>query len=115
MDTLLLDSNWDLTLDEKGNIAVAMGGYAIEQDVASAVRLFAGELYYDTSKGLPYWTDTLGHQPPLALLKAQIEASALTVPEVAEAQCTVIAVEKRGITGQIRVIDNNGVLRNVAF
>ena len=61
MNTLYLDpQNWDLVLDAAGNIAMAKDPYAKAQDVASACRLFSGELYYDTEKGIPYFEETLG-------------------------------------------------------
>ena len=54
MNTLYLDpQSWDLVLDTAGNIALAKDPYAKAQDVASACRLFAGELYDDTEKGIP--------------------------------------------------------------
>ena len=46
MNTLYLDpQSWDLVLDAAGNIAMAKDPYAKAQDVASACRLFSGELY----------------------------------------------------------------------
>ena len=61
MNTLLLDRTvWDLVLDAGGNIARASNPYAVAQDVASAIKLFRGELFYDTAKGIPYWTEVLG-------------------------------------------------------
>ena len=54
MNTLYLDpQSWDFVLDAAGNIAMAKDPYAKAQDVSSACRLFAGELYYDTEKGIP--------------------------------------------------------------
>ncbi len=86
VDTLLLDrSAWDLVTDANGNIAVASNPYSLAQDAASAIRLFQGECWYDTSKGVPYFTQVLGKLPPLAFVKSQFAAAALTVPEVASA------------------------------
>ena len=56
MKTLLLDqTTWDLTLDANNNIALAAEPYAFAQDAASAIRLFQGELWYDTTRGVPYF------------------------------------------------------------
>ncbi len=116
MNTLLLDiDNWDLCLDANSNIAVASNPYAIAQDVASAVKLFEGELYYDTSKGVPYFQSVLGQNPPMSYIKAKHEAAALTVPEVAEAQETGLQVKNRQLTGTIKVIDITGQAQNVSF
>jgi hypothetical protein len=108
--TLLLSrSDWDLCLDASGNIAIASNPYAIAQDVASAVRLFKGELYYDTTKGVPHFQEILGHHPPLSVLKAAIVTAALTVPEVVTANVYVSAIAGREIVGQVQVTDSSGV------
>jgi hypothetical protein len=116
MDTLLLaQDNWDLVLDASGNIAMATEPYAIAQDVASAVRLFAGELYYDTRQGVPYFENILGKRPPLQYIKAQVEKAALTVPGVVSARCLFAAFNRRALTGQIQIIDTTGASNNVHF
>jgi hypothetical protein len=58
---LLSRPAWDLVLDASGNIAVASAPYAIAQDAASAIRLFAGEHWYDTAQGIPCFSQVLGH------------------------------------------------------
>lgn len=116
MKTLLLDqSAWDLVLDASGNIAVADAPYAVAQDVASAVRVQLGELWYDTAQGVPYLPDILGQVPNLPFIKAQIEKAALTVPTVAQARCVFASFDNRVLTGQIQVIDDTGAAHNVSF
>ena len=84
--TLLLNPlTWDLTVDNVGNIATVAPPYAVAQDVASACRLFRGELWYDTTKGVPYFETILGKKPPPGLIKSAIEAAARTVPGVVTA------------------------------
>ncbi|AJJ19826.1 hypothetical protein [Yersinia intermedia] len=57
-NTLLLDRTaWDLVLDANGDIAMASLPYSIAQDVASAIKTFIGECWYDTSQGVPYVTN----------------------------------------------------------
>ena len=86
MDTILLDADsWDMVLDANGNIAMASQPYSIAQDVSSAGRLFLGELWYDQTKGTPYFSTVLGERPPVSLIKAQQIQSSLTVPAVASA------------------------------
>lgn len=105
MNTILLDTvEWDLVLDANGNIAAAAEPYSLAQDAASAIRTFLGECYWDTTLGLPYLTQILGKSPTLALLKAQFIAAALTVPDVASAQCFIVALTDRNLTGQIQVM-----------
>jgi hypothetical protein len=102
MRTLLLDTDvWDLVLDSNGNIAVADDPYALAQDVASAIKLFQGELFYDTTKGVPYFTQIFGQLPPTGIITQFMEKAAQTVPEVANAQCTIQSFNSRSLTGTV--------------
>ena len=109
MDTMQLDpGTWDLTLDANGNIAKATGGYALAQDAASAIKLFQGELWFDTTQGVAYWGQILGYLPPVNLLKAKLVAAALTVPGVQKAACFISAFTARDVQGQVQVSDASG-------
>lgn len=109
MDTLLLDqTRWDLCLDASGDIALATVPYAAAQDVASAIRLFFGELWYDTTKGIPYFGQILGRFPPPPLIKAQLIRAALTVPGVTGAQCFLSAIVGRNLSGQVAIRYGDG-------
>jgi hypothetical protein len=104
-----------LVLDVYGNIAAATEPYQLAQDAASAIRLFQGELWFDTSKGVPYFTDVLGRVPPLALLRARLETAAETVPGVASATCVIASVEGRQVRGQVQVTAANGATATAGF
>ena len=115
-DTLLLDTDaWDLVLDINGNIAMAAPPYSLAQDVASAVRTFAGEVYYDTTQGVPYFADVLGTLPPASLLTQLIADRALDVPGVTSAECVLIEFNDRGVTGQLQFTDESGETTIVNF
>lgn len=114
--TLLLDRTvWDLVLDSNGNVALASPPYALEQDVASAVRLFLGELWYDTTKGIPYFEEILGQLPPVSLFTSYIEKAALTVPGVVSARCVISSFQNRAISGEIQFIDDSGLGGSIVF
>lgn len=116
MQTILLTSDdWDLVVDTAGNIAVASDPYARAQDAASEIRLFQRDAYYDQTRGIPYWIDTLGKAPPLAVVKAHIVAAAKLAPGVAAAQCFLTAVSGRQISGQVQVVDAKGVASAASF
>lgn len=109
MNTLLLDrTTWDLCLDAHGNIALASNPYSIAQDAASAMRLFEGELYYDTSKGVPYFQTILGHHPPLGVLKAALRTAALSVPETTTASVFISDIAGRAVSGQVQIQSSTG-------
>ena len=115
-DTLLLDVDaWDLSLDANGSIALANPAYSLAQDVASAVKLFSGELWYDTTKGVPYFSDILAHLPPMALFIRYLEDAALTVPGVVSSQINFSSLDNRVASGQIFFIDEVGEANGVSF
>lgn len=99
---------WDFALDANGDLAMAQPPYAVAQDVASAVRTFLGECWYDTTQGVPYWQQILGESPPLSLVKSLIETQALTVPGVVSAVMFVSSFKGRDFIGQLQVTDSTG-------
>jgi hypothetical protein len=115
--TLLLDQGiWDICLDASNNLALAQPPYAVAQDVGSAVKTFIGEVWYDTTLGLPYFQQILGHKPPLALVTVDVEEAALTVPGVVVATATLAIDPDVGtITGNVVVVDENGVTQTTSF
>ena len=116
MQSLLLDTvAWDLTVDASGNIAVASDPYAIAQDAACAIKVFQGEVYYDTTQGIPYFAQILGLTPPLSLLKAYFVQAALSVPGAVGAQCFVTSWVDRVVHGQVQITDGSGNVSAVGF
>jgi hypothetical protein len=109
LNTLLLDlTDWDLVLDSSGNIAMAEQPYSISQDVASAIKTFKGEVWYDTEKGIPYFEQILGNTPPLPLFKEYMINQSLTVPDVVSASVVIKSIDERRLEGQVHFTDVNG-------
>jgi len=116
MKSILLDRKaLDLVLDIAGNIAVCKEPYAITQDVACACRLFSGELWYQSNKGVPYFSEILGKWPPMSLVQARLTEAALTVPGVVSAQVVIRSLNSRTITGQVQFIDTAGAAHQASF
>jgi len=117
MQTLLLDrTSWDLVLDRSGNIAVASEPYSVLQDVCSAIRVFQGECYYDTSKGIPYYSMVLGRSQSASVFQRLAEQAALTVPLVSGATCVVsnIGADRR-LSGVMQITLTTGETLDVPF
>ena len=112
MDTLLLDTiAWDLVLDINNDIAVASDPYSQAQDAASAIRLFLGEAWYDTTQGVPFWGQILGQLPPLALIKSYLINAALSVlPSGTGAAVYITGLDSasRTLTGQVQITTSDG-------
>ena len=104
--TLLLDrANWDLVVDAFGNIAVATEPYSLAQDAASAINTWLGEVYFDSTLGVPWLPGILGSSPlPLALLKAQlVEAAEAASDDISSAAVFITAFSNRLVQGQVQV------------
>lgn len=120
MDTLLLNANWDLSVDADNNIALATDAYAIAQDVASAARTFLGEVWYNNNLGVPYLplplsgvvptAAILGQRPSIPYTKAQLIAAGMTVPGVAaiKAFLTGPDLRTRALGGQLQITSTTG-------
>lgn len=107
--TLYLDRlGWDLQVDGDGNIAKATEPYALCQDAASECKTFAGEVYYDQTKGIPYLGQILGKSTPIEYTKAQLVAAALNVPGVVSAKAYLATSSSRELGGQIQITDSSG-------
>ncbi|MBV1834963.1 hypothetical protein [Novacetimonas pomaceti] len=117
MTSLLLDrTTWDLSVTAGRDIAVASDPYAVAQDVACAVRTFAGECWYDTSGGIAYFNMVLGVGQSPALFRAQVEATARAVPGVADARCVLRSIgADRVLGGEIALGLTTGESTSVSF
>lgn len=116
MKTLLLSPlTWDLMKDSAGNIAVAADPYSLAQDAASAIKLFLSELWFDTTQGVPYFTELFGEQPNIALMKAKFADAALTVPGVVSAAVFITSIIGRNVQGQVQVTDSSSTTTTAAF
>lgn len=114
MNTIQLSSSWDLMVDANGSIAMATGGYAIAQNVASAIAVFLGELYYDTTLGVDY-AQILGAMEDTTFIRTQLETAALTVPGVVKAKVTLNPMSNNTLSGTVQIIDTTGQALNVVF
>jgi hypothetical protein len=109
MDTLLLDTVlWDLVADTSGNIAAASTPYSQAQDAASEILTFQGEVYYDTTQGLPYFQSILGKFPPVSLMKQQFAQAAENVPGVVSAIFYISSLTQRLLQGQVQITNTEG-------
>jgi hypothetical protein len=133
MDTMLLTDDWDLALTPGGDMALAKSkfpddhngppavhldasmAYGQAQDAASQLKLFQGELYYDTGQGIPYWQQILGYIPQTPLIKAKYEQAASLVPGVVAVNVQIESVVNRTIVGTVFITNDLGVAASARF
>jgi hypothetical protein len=116
MNTLYMTQpDYDLTLDSSRNIAMATEPYALAQDAASAIRTFKGEVYYNTTLGVPYFESILNHAPPLEYCRSEFIAAAMTVPGILAARVFFTAFKERQLSGQVQITSSAGVVVALGF
>lgn len=116
MNTLYLEpKTWDLSVDTQGNIAVATDPYSKAQDVASAIKLFEGELWFDTRQGVPHFEIALGKRPSYSLYCNALETAAKTVKGVTDAKAVFTLRDGRAINGQVLFTDEAGKVNGVTL
>ena len=106
---------WDLTIDGSGNIQMISGASALEQDVASAAMTFYGEVYYDSTVGVPYFAQVFGQSYSPSIAARLIQSAVLDVPNVASAQVTLNSLASREVSGNINFVDVNGAALGVVI
>lgn len=109
--SLLLDlEDWDITLDQGGNISQASGDYALAQDVSNRIRLFTNDAYYNPEQGIPHFVLDLGVKPSEALVRSRYTEQALAVNGVSDAKVENIEVnfQQRELHGSINISTLNG-------
>lgn len=117
MNTILLNpTSWDFLVDANGNIAMATDPYSKSQDIASAIRTWFGEVYYNQNLGVN-WQNIIGYNPATSFVAAQLEAAALTVPGIVKAKTMTLLYDRptRKISGTVEAIDTTGAALNVSF
>ena len=110
MNTLQLDADWDLAV-ANGTLVVASGGASIAQDVASEMRTFQGEVWYDWTRGVPYYQQVLGQPLNLQLLKQVLVVAGSKVPGVGLVVVYLTGPDaERSIGGQAQIYNTAGAL-----
>ena len=108
--TLLLDRDgWDLALDASGNIALASEPYAQVQDAASACKVWAGEAWYDTTLGVPFFGQAV------QVVKARLVLAAESVPGVTQARVVLTTLTERTLGGQVQIRTDAGETVSAGF
>lgn len=112
---MLLDDQWDLTLDANGGIATVSGEYGIAQNASNAIRLFTNDAYYDPERGIPHFAVDLIKAPQESVIRSRFLRAALGVDGVKTAEITNLAVVNRHLTGNIQIETDSGGVADVAF
>lgn len=109
--SLYLDpSTWDIGIDSVGRLKTVSNPYAIAQDVACACKAVLGEVIYDTTLGIPYFSSLFGRHVSTTLVTHYLSKQAMRLPTVSTVNVSLSADKStRNTSGQIYITDTNGV------
>ena len=123
-DTLALTTDWDLDVDNRGQWrtfgtattdSVQVGpGMRLAQDVATRLRAWRGEVWFDSRQGIDY-PRYLGQSPSILQLRADYQSEALLVPGCNSALADLdLSRTTRQVGGTIYLTDLAGYTAQVA-
>lgn len=107
--TLHLDDDWDLHVNDDGNLPRVFTAQGIAQNVANAFRLFTNDAYFFTERGIPHFLIELNAQPKLNILRSRLKKVALQVEGVKDCEINLMATdENRALNGYAELTLING-------
>ena len=108
MKSLKLTPQWDLSVDENGNIAMVDGGLRIAQDVATSCRVWKGECLLNTERGIPYKEEIMGLQPNMSVLQAYASQEGTRIDGAEIITIKDVTFENRVLKPDIQITTNTG-------
>lgn len=115
MDSLKLNTDWDLELTAGGNLKTCSGAERVAQDVACYERTFYGEPWFACDEGVPYLDNELDSLPPKELIISRANKRAKEVPNVLTASTELTEFSHRTLHGEITVTTDDGDTINVTI
>lgn len=109
--SIKLNNDWDICLDDFGNLQTCHEDAAICQDVACALRLFTNDSYYEPNKGIPYRDIVLGVTPFESLVRSELINTAKSVDGVLDADVEKFTIEDRALILAMQCLTVNGNVR----
>lgn len=109
--SLYLNENWDIGLNDDGNLATTSGEYCDAQNVANAIRLFTHDAYLAQQDGVPHFSIDLGVPPALSEVRSWYRKQALNVDNIRAAEVTITGVDAdtRTMRGQVTCINEDNI------
>lgn len=114
--TLRLDDDWDLHVNDDGNLPKTFTAQGIAQNVANAFRLFTNDAYFFTDQGIPHFIIELNAHPKINILRSRLKKVALQVEGVKDCEINLMANdENRALNGYAELTLINGEKTTVAI
>ncbi|MFR8760205.1 MAG: hypothetical protein ACLVG7_06730 [Negativibacillus sp.] len=92
MKDLLLDKDGDLYLTSNGDVSLTD---SVRQAILIRLRWFLGEWIFNTSFGMPYYSQILIKNPNTAVIEQLFRQQILSVTEVIRIESLSVQIDKR--------------------
>ena len=108
--SLFLNDNWDITLNNNGDLMTTSGLYCDAQNVANAIRLFTKDAFLAQDKGVPHFDLDLGRMPAFSAIRSVYRKNAKAVENIRDAAIQNLRVDNdtRALTGVIVATTEDG-------
>ena len=108
--SLFLNDNWDITLNNNGDLVTTSGLYCDAQNVANAIRLFTKDAFLAQDKGVPHFDLDLGRMPAFSAVRSVYRKNARAVENIRDAVVQNLRVDNdtRALTGVIVATTEDG-------
>ena len=108
--SLFLNNNWDITLNNNGDLVTTSGLYCDAQNVANAIRLFTKDAFLAQDKGVPHFDLDLGRMPAFSAVRSVYRKNAKAVENIRDAVVQNLRVDNdtRALTGVIVATTEDG-------
>lgn len=108
--SLYLDDNWDITLNNNGDLATTSGLYCDAQNVANAIRLFTKDAFLAQDKGVPHFDLDLARMPAFSAVRSTYRKNARAVENIKDAVVQNLRVDNdtRTLNGVIIATTEDG-------
>lgn len=108
--SLFLNDDWDITLNNNGDLVTTSGLYCDAQNVANAIRLFTKDAFLAQDKGVPHFDLDLGRMPAFSAVRSVYRKNAKAVENIRDAVIQNLRVDNdiRALTGVIVATTEDG-------
>lgn len=116
MASLLLNDDWDISLDSNGDFTMATDNYAIAQNTACRCRAFTNDMYFNQEDGVPHFSVDISQQPNTSIIAAAMEEVAAGTDGVSEAALSdVTLTTDRTLEAELTLTLDNGDTINLTI
>lgn len=106
--TISFDENADIFLDEYGNIAMSDNAQALSFITLNAIRTVRGELIFNSSLGVPYFTTIFASPANIQMWEFYVKETAGNVPGITAVDSFVYQINGNNLNYEMVLSTDTG-------